>query len=68
MSGGCVLLHGTRSNTLCPSPGPFVTPGGQPAPPGPPASQTKSQSLDPFADLGDLSSSLQGTVQDTPGV
>lgn len=41
--------------------GPFVTPGGQPAPPGPPASQTKSQSLDPFADLGDLSSSLQGS-------
>lgn len=41
--------------------GPFFTPGGQPAPPGPPASQTKSQSLDPFADLGDLSSSLQGS-------
>ncbi|KAM5338996.1 cyclin-G-associated kinase isoform 2-T2 [Glossophaga mutica] len=41
--------------------GPFFCPGGQPAPPGPPASQTKSQSLDPFADLGDLSSSLQGS-------
>ncbi|XP_036903221.1 cyclin-G-associated kinase isoform X2 [Sturnira hondurensis] len=41
--------------------GPFFCPGGQPAPPAPPASQTKSQSLDPFADLGDLSSSLQGS-------
>ncbi|KAM5283688.1 cyclin-G-associated kinase isoform 2-T2 [Hipposideros larvatus] len=41
--------------------GPFFSSGGQPAPPGPSASQTKSQSLDPFADLGDLSSSLQGS-------
>ncbi|XP_045690127.1 cyclin-G-associated kinase isoform X3 [Phyllostomus hastatus] len=41
--------------------GPFFCPGAQPAPPGPPAGQTKAQSLDPFADLGDLSSSLQGS-------
>uniref|UniRef100_A0A8C0D113 Cyclin-G-associated kinase n=1 Tax=Balaenoptera musculus TaxID=9771 RepID=A0A8C0D113_BALMU len=41
--------------------GPFVSPRGQPAPPGPPASQTKSQSQDPFADLSDLSSGLQGS-------
>lgn len=41
--------------------GPFFSPGGQPAPAGPPASQTKPQSLDPFADLGDLSTSLQGS-------
>lgn len=46
-----------------PSAGPFFSPGGQPAPAGPPASQTKPQSLDPFADLGDLSASLQGNVQ-----
>uniref|UniRef100_A0A8C3W441 Cyclin-G-associated kinase n=1 Tax=Catagonus wagneri TaxID=51154 RepID=A0A8C3W441_9CETA len=41
--------------------GPFFSPGGQPAPPGPPAGQPQSQSRDPFADLGDLSSSLQGS-------
>ncbi|XP_008840007.1 cyclin-G-associated kinase isoform X3 [Nannospalax galili] len=40
--------------------GTVFSPGGQPAPPGPQPSQTKSESLDPFADLGDLSSSLQG--------
>ncbi|XP_031295099.2 cyclin-G-associated kinase isoform X2 [Camelus dromedarius] len=40
--------------------GPFFSSGAQPAPPGPPASLTKSQSQDPFADLGDLSSGLQG--------
>lgn len=58
---------GVRSQahlTPRPSAGPFFSPGGQPVPPGPPASQTKSQSLDPFADLGDLSSSLQGNEQD----
>lgn len=49
-----------------PSPGPFF-PGGQPAPAGPPAGQTKPQSLDPFADLGDLSASLQGIVRDVAG-
>ncbi|XP_046279718.1 cyclin-G-associated kinase isoform X7 [Marmota monax] len=40
--------------------GPLFSPGGQPTPPGPQPSQTKPQSLDPFADLGDLSSGLQG--------
>ncbi|XP_053528240.1 cyclin-G-associated kinase isoform X2 [Artibeus jamaicensis] len=60
------LLGGWAAWADAPAPtpateGPFFCPGGQPAPPGPPASQTKSQSLDPFADLGDLSSSLQGS-------
>uniref|UniRef100_A0A452ERY7 Cyclin G associated kinase n=1 Tax=Capra hircus TaxID=9925 RepID=A0A452ERY7_CAPHI len=41
--------------------GPFFSPGDQPAPSGLPASQTKSQSQDPFADIGDLSSGLQGS-------
>lgn len=68
LSRGCALLHGAHCNSLCPSPGPFFAPGGQPAPPGPSASQTKSQNLDPFADLGDLSSTLQGTVQDMSGM
>lgn len=59
------LLGGWDTWAEAPAPtpapeGPFFSPGGQPAAPGPPASQTKSQSLDPFADLGDLSSSLQG--------
>uniref|UniRef100_H0XDK9 Cyclin G associated kinase n=1 Tax=Otolemur garnettii TaxID=30611 RepID=H0XDK9_OTOGA len=40
--------------------GPVFSSGGQPAPSGLPANWTKSQSLDPFADLGDLSSGLQG--------
>ncbi|XP_077876917.1 cyclin-G-associated kinase isoform X8 [Ictidomys tridecemlineatus] len=40
--------------------GPLFSPGGQPTPPGLQPSQTKPQSLDPFADLGDLSSGLQG--------
>lgn len=44
------------------SPGPLFSRGGQPTPPGPQPSQTKPQSLDPFADLGDLSSGLQGNV------
>ncbi|ELW69765.1 Cyclin-G-associated kinase [Tupaia chinensis] len=46
--------------------GPLFSPGGQLAPPGPQASRTKSQSLDPFADLGDLSSSLQGSSAGFP--
>uniref|UniRef100_A0A8C6DFG1 J domain-containing protein n=1 Tax=Moschus moschiferus TaxID=68415 RepID=A0A8C6DFG1_MOSMO len=41
--------------------GPFFSPGDQPAPSGLPANPTKSQSQDPFADLGDLSSGLQGS-------
>ncbi|KAM5283690.1 cyclin-G-associated kinase isoform 4-T4 [Hipposideros larvatus] len=60
------LLGGWDTWAEAPAPtpapeGPFFSSGGQPAPPGPSASQTKSQSLDPFADLGDLSSSLQGS-------
>ncbi|XP_054564782.1 cyclin-G-associated kinase [Eptesicus fuscus] len=60
------LLGGWDSWAEAPAPapateGPFFPPGGPPAPPGPPASRAKSQSLDPFADLGDLSSSLQGS-------
>ncbi|XP_023556237.1 cyclin-G-associated kinase isoform X2 [Octodon degus] len=45
------------------SEGPLLPPGALPVPPVPHPSQTKSQSLDPFADLGDLrdlSSSLPG--------
>ncbi|KAB0398243.1 hypothetical protein E2I00_008833, partial [Balaenoptera physalus] len=62
------LLGGWDAWAEAPAPapaaeGPFVSPGGQPAPPGPPASQTKSQSQDPFADLGDLSSGLQGNLR-----
>lgn len=56
-------FSGTYPNALCPSSGPFFSPGGQPTPPGPPASGSKPQSLDPFADLGDLGSGLQGKVQ-----
>uniref|UniRef100_A0A8B9YDL0 Cyclin-G-associated kinase n=1 Tax=Bos mutus grunniens TaxID=30521 RepID=A0A8B9YDL0_BOSMU len=41
--------------------GTFFSPGDQPAPSGLLAGQTKSQSQDPFADLGDLSSGLQGS-------
>ncbi|XP_014388952.1 PREDICTED: cyclin-G-associated kinase [Myotis brandtii] len=67
------LLGGWDSWAEAPAPapateGPFFSPGGQPAPPGPPASRAKSQNLDPFADLGDLSSSLQGSPSGfTPG-
>ncbi|XP_016050673.1 cyclin-G-associated kinase isoform X2 [Erinaceus europaeus] len=39
---------------------PLFPPGGQSAPPGPPTNWTKCQNLDPFADLGDLSSGLPG--------
>ncbi|XP_034528140.1 LOW QUALITY PROTEIN: cyclin-G-associated kinase [Ailuropoda melanoleuca] len=60
------LLGGWEAWAEAPAPvpaaeGPFFSPGGQPAAPGPPASWTKSQSLDPFADLGDLSTGLQGS-------
>lgn len=46
--------------------GPLFSSGGHPAPPGHHPSQTKSQSLDPFADLSDLSSSLQGLPAGLP--
>lgn len=49
-----------NSNALILFPGPLFSSGGHPGPPGHHPSQTKSQSLDPFADLSDLSSSLQG--------
>lgn len=45
--------------------GPLFSSAGHPAPPGPNPSQTKSQNLDPFADLSDLSSSLQGNEEPT---
>ncbi|XP_005408741.1 PREDICTED: cyclin-G-associated kinase isoform X3 [Chinchilla lanigera] len=51
------------------SEGPLFPPGAQPASAGPNPSQTKSQSLDPFADLGDLrdlSSSLPGPAAGPP--
>lgn len=41
--------------------GSFFSPGGPPGPSAPLDSHSKSQSLDPFADLGDLSSSLPGS-------
>ncbi|KAM9237836.1 cyclin-G-associated kinase isoform 1-T1 [Dugong dugon] len=47
--------------------GPLFSSGGQPAaPPGPSTSRTKSQNLDPFADLGDLGSGLPGTPSGFP--
>ncbi|KAL4671039.1 hypothetical protein H8959_003748 [Pygathrix nigripes] len=46
--------------------GPLFSPGGQPAPCGSQASWTKSQNPDPFADLGDLSSGLQGSPAGFP--
>nr|XP_045017415.1 cyclin-G-associated kinase isoform X3 [Jaculus jaculus] len=42
------------------------SPGGQSVPSAPLPSQPKSQSLDPFADLGDLSSSLPGSTAGLP--
>ncbi|XP_037685106.1 cyclin-G-associated kinase isoform X2 [Choloepus didactylus] len=46
-----------------PAEGPLRPSGGQPAaPPGPSCSQAKAQSLDPFADLGDLGSGLPGSA------
>ncbi|KAH0515392.1 Cyclin-G-associated kinase [Microtus ochrogaster] len=68
------LLGGwdTWAETAMPGPasmpvpeGPLFSSGGHPAPPGHHPSQTKSQSLDPFADLSDLSSSLQGAFATT---
>ncbi|XP_048220029.1 cyclin-G-associated kinase isoform X2 [Perognathus longimembris pacificus] len=48
--------------------GALFSPGGQPAPLGPQPSQAKPQSLDPFADLGDLGSGVQGSPSGfTPG-
>lgn len=60
------LLGGWDTWAEAPAPtlaaeGPFSSSGSQPAPSSTPASHIKSQSLDPFADLGDLSSSLQGS-------
>uniref|UniRef100_A0A8C0QBT0 Cyclin G associated kinase n=1 Tax=Canis lupus familiaris TaxID=9615 RepID=A0A8C0QBT0_CANLF len=60
------LLGGWEAWAEAPAPaaaaeGPFFSAGGQPAAPSAPGSWTKSQSLDPFADLGDLSSGLQGS-------
>uniref|UniRef100_A0A8C5V235 Cyclin G associated kinase n=1 Tax=Microcebus murinus TaxID=30608 RepID=A0A8C5V235_MICMU len=59
---------GTWAEAAAPGPasaptteGPPFSSGGQAAPSGPQASWIKSQSLDPFADLGDLSSGLQGS-------
>ncbi|KAM7159405.1 cyclin-G-associated kinase isoform 1-T1 [Molossus nigricans] len=59
------LLGGWDTWAEAPAPtpaaeGPFSS-GSQPAPPSAPGSRVKSQTLDPFADLGDLSSSLQGS-------
>nr|XP_048302973.1 cyclin-G-associated kinase isoform X3 [Myodes glareolus] len=69
------LLGGwdTWAETAMPGPASMPAPegtlfssGGHPAPPGHHPSQTKSQSLDPFADLSDLSSSLQGLPAGLP--
>ena len=67
--GGFVSLQMVLVLMPCaPSPGPLFSSGGQPAPCGSQASWTKSQNPDPFADLGDLSSGLQGNVEGTLGV
>ncbi|EDL20099.1 cyclin G associated kinase, isoform CRA_a [Mus musculus] len=69
------LLGGwdTWADTATPGPASIPVPegtlfssAGHPAPPGPNPSQTKSQNLDPFADLSDLSSSLQGGFVGAP--
>ncbi|XP_029333048.1 cyclin-G-associated kinase isoform X3 [Mus caroli] len=62
------LLGGwdTWADTATPGPASIPVPEGHPAPPGPNPSQTKSQNLDPFADLSDLSSSLQGLPAGLP--
>ncbi|XP_051026526.1 cyclin-G-associated kinase [Acomys russatus] len=53
--------------TSIPAPeGTLLSSAGHPAPPGPQPSLTKSQHLDPFADLSDLSSSLQGLPAGLP--
>ncbi|XP_036056419.1 cyclin-G-associated kinase isoform X7 [Onychomys torridus] len=69
------LLGGwdTWAETAMPGPASMPVPegtlfssGSHPTPLGPHPSQTKSQSLDPFADLSDLSSSLQGLPSGLP--
>lgn len=69
------LLGGwdTWAETAIPGPASIPVPegtlfssAGHPAPPGPNPSQTKSQNPDPFADLSDLSSSLQGLPAGLP--
>ncbi|XP_052591714.1 cyclin-G-associated kinase isoform X5 [Peromyscus californicus insignis] len=69
------LLGGwdTWADTAMPGPASMPVPegtlfssGSHPTPLGPHPSQTKSQSLDPFADLSDLSSSLQGLPAGLP--
>ncbi|XP_037065191.1 cyclin-G-associated kinase isoform X6 [Peromyscus leucopus] len=69
------LLGGwdTWAETAMPGPASMPVPegtlfssGSHPTPLGPHPSQTKSQSLDPFADLSDLSSSLQGLPPGPP--
>ncbi|NP_112292.1 cyclin-G-associated kinase [Rattus norvegicus] len=69
------LLGGwdTWAETALPGPASMPVPegtlfssAGHPAPPGPNPSQTKSQNPDPFADLSDLSSSLQGLPAGLP--
>lgn len=67
------LLGGwdTWAEPAVPGPASMPAPEGtlfssHPAPPGSHTSQTKSQNLDPFADLSDLSSSLQGLPAGLP--
>lgn len=67
--GGWATWTETAASAVAPTPateGPLFSPGGQPAPCGSQASWTKSQNPDPFADLGDLSSGLQGSPAGFP--
>ncbi|KAL4842281.1 hypothetical protein H8958_004892 [Nasalis larvatus] len=67
--GGWAAWTETAASAVAPAPateGPLFSPGGQPAPCGSQASWTKSQNPDPFADLGDLSSGLQGSPAGFP--
>ncbi|XP_006893653.1 PREDICTED: cyclin-G-associated kinase isoform X2 [Elephantulus edwardii] len=68
--GGWDTWAEAAASTPTPKPaaeGPLFSSGAQPAaPPAPSTSKTKSQSLDPFADLGDLGSGLQGTTSGFP--
>uniref|UniRef100_A0A2K6C4R3 Cyclin G associated kinase n=1 Tax=Macaca nemestrina TaxID=9545 RepID=A0A2K6C4R3_MACNE len=67
--GGWAAWTETAASAVAPTPateGPLFSPGGQLAPCGPQASWTKSQNPDPFADLGDLSSGLQGSPAGFP--
>ncbi|PNJ23666.1 cyclin-G-associated kinase isoform X2 [Pongo pygmaeus] len=67
--GGWAAWTETAASAVAPTPateGPLFSPGGQPAPCGSQASWTKSQNPDPFADLGDLSSGLQGSPAGFP--